>query len=437
MNFKKIFIRNYSMLFVLLACFSCQQEVEIEPVNAELSQLNHALVEALDLIGEDNEQALIFCDKVIENGIGQGADYQVGKAHWFKGYIFDVYKEDISQAYFNYRDALEYLAATDSSELKMSVHNNLGILYRQYGQYDAAIENYEQALKLSEALTPKQLSDLHYNLGVAYNLKGDPASFTLAESSLTKALELAEEITDEENIASVHNYIGVMYWEVGEYDVARIAYDNTIRSYENVAQDHPAREYVGKAYHGIGVTYMEEENYEAAIEAFRKALELKTTSSSIFVTKYDLGTVYHKMGDIETAVSVWKEAIKEKHNRLDREHVEIYARLTNALATEGSYEEAVGYAVEYNSQIQDILGSGEKYEIENNRILFADVIKEYAEFRKETPYYQTWWFISALLLGLAGGIYLIVYLQYRSKVNSKISENISRIKMEFDNIKLD
>ncbi len=430
--------KNLVSLILIVGLFTaCQHEADVAPVSLESRSLEIALGEALGVMDEDPDRALEICDKVIEEAKNAGAGFYVGKAYWYKGYVYDAYLEDISNAYFNYKDALDHLGTTDSSELKMSILNNLGILYRQYAHYDAAIENYNRAIMLEGDLTEKQASDLYYNLGVAYNLKGDPASFENAEVALTKSLALAERITDHGNIASIHNYIGLMYKEIGNYEVARIAYNNTIRTYQMVDKSNPVLEYVGKAYHGIGVTYMDEGAYEEAIGAFEKALVFKTTSSSIFVTKFDLGTVYQNLGQTKKAIKVWKEAVKEKHNQIDREHVEIYAKLTDALASEESFEDAVGYAQEYNQKIKDLLGSTEKYARENDQILFADIIKQYAEFRKETPYHQTWWFLITVCLLIGGTVYGLNYIYYRKKISTKVSENITRIQMEFDNLKLD
>ena len=264
----------------------------------------------------------------------------------------------MSKAYSLYNDALKSIALTDSSVVKMKIHTNLGLLYRFYGHYDAAIASYESALNLSEDLSLTQQSDLYYNLGVALKLKGDSVSFFGAEEAFTTSIELAKKIDYHHNIASVNNQIGLMYKAIGDYDMSRIAYENTISTYESAAD---MREYVGKAYHGIGVTYMDEGKYEQSVMAFKNALKHKKNSGSIFITKYDMGSVMMTSGKTEDAIGTWKEALDEKHNKNDREQVQIYADLTKALAARKDYKEALNYASVFNTNVNSILAEGEKY----------------------------------------------------------------------------
>ncbi|MEQ9425346.1 MAG: hypothetical protein RJQ09_13055 [Cyclobacteriaceae bacterium] len=414
---------------------SCDQEDEFEtPASVRSLDFDDMYSSIKEVMKDEPERAIRLCDETIKHAELIGSAYHSGKAKWYKAYIYDDILQEVSKAYFNYNDALKDLIRTDSSSLKMKVYTNVGLLYRFYGQFEAALNSYESALKLEEDLSVKQRSDLYYNYAVALKLKGDSASFYQAEDAFIKSLELAREIGDEANMASVNIQIGLMYKTVGEFEMARIAYRNTIRNYKGDAE---MADYVGQAYHGIGVTYMDEGNSNDAIQSFEKALLFKNKSGSIFITKYDLGSVLLSSGYSDEAIAIWQQALNETHDRNDIAQVKIYADLTKALDEKGRYAEALHYSNVYNSEVEKILAENVKYKELNNQILFADVIREYDEFNNAIPFYQQPRFIILLICILGPTGYFLMATYYRRKVTKKVSETVSEIQTEFQHLKID
>ena len=209
---------------------------------------------------------------------------------------------------------------------------------------------------------------------------------------------------------------------------------NTINTY---VSDSKFQEHVGRAYHGIGVTYMEEGNMEAAVRAFEKALEYKENSGSRFITKYDLGTVLKNNGQVDKAITVWKDALDEKHDKNSIEQVKIYADLTSALKMNDEYEEALSYSEVYQSSIQNIIQEGEQYKAKNDQVLFANIIKEYEEFKQPVPFFTRPSVILVMVLSSISVVYLLMILYYRSKSKRKVSEAVSNIQARFLDIKVD
>ncbi len=364
-----------ALCFTMLILSSCDQGTDVEIANQEANPaFDSVLTEVFYLMEDSPMPALEKLDNLISEAESINSKYYSGRAKWFKGYIYDDIVEDLSQAYLNYNEALQDILQTDDSSLKRNIYNNLGILYKIYGQYDAAITMYESALELKDELTETDLSDFYYNYGVALNKKGDSISFYRAGQALTKSLEYAQQIEYHENIASVYNLRGLMFKDRKNYEKARLEYDNTIRTYI----DNPdLQNTVGMAYHGIGVTYMLEQNTEASIRAFEKALEYKRESRSIFVTKLDLGTVLLRDGRMDDAIAVWKDALNEKYNKHNKEHVQIYSELASVLKKNSQFEEALGYSGIYASHMKDILNESENYKIKGDQVLFESAVNEY------------------------------------------------------------
>ncbi|MEQ9403885.1 MAG: tetratricopeptide repeat protein [Cyclobacteriaceae bacterium] len=430
------FVRLIGIFAITLITFtSCVQEADIKIVDPEVKATFDAELEAvLDLMEDDSSLALEKLDDLIADAESIESRYYSGSAKWYKAYIYDEIIGDVSEAYRHYNEALKDVLQTDDSSLKVQIYNNLGILYRFYGEYDRAISNYEAALKLKDDLSVRQLSDLYYNYGVALKLKGDDSSFTKAEQAFTQSLEHAKQIEYNSNIASVNNQIGLMYKAISNYEMARIAYENTIKTYVG---DPDMHEYVGKAYHGIGVTYMEEKNADAAIRAFAKALEYKRNSGSVFITKYDLGTILLREERSKEAIAVWKEALKEKHDKNSVEQVQIYSDLTSALKSNNQYEEALVYSQIYNTNIQDIIQEDDKYKSKSDQILFANVVNEYDAFNQTVPFFSRPSVILVMSLVTIVLVYLLLVVYYRSRSRKEVTEVVSKIQTEFLDIKVD
>lgn len=425
----------YLITIILFTFTSCVNEADIETTDPNSSaSFEAALADAKGMMTENPELAIDQLNKVIIDAEAANSIYYSGKAKWYKAYINDEIVGNVPEAYISYNEALKDLLQTDDSSLKLKIYNNLGVLYRYYEEYDAAIENYKAAILLEEDLGPNQLSNVYYNLGVALKLKGDEKSFLEAEQAFTTSLKFAREADNHDNIADINNQIGLMYKAMGDYEVARIAYNNTISTYVGNAD---LQEHVGRAYHGIGVTYMEEGNAAAAVRAFNKALEYKKRSSSIFVTKYDLGTILMRDGQLPKAIEIWKEALTEKHDRTNIEQVQIYSDLTAILKENEQFEEALGYSEIYQTNINKILAERESYKNSNDQVIFSNVINEYAEFNKSTPLFARPLFVVGVTLALIGLIYAIVFFYYRSRSRKKMNDMVSDLQSKFMDIKVE
>lgn len=430
-----------AFIALVLGCFflsSCEVNTGDEVIDPLMSEsLSSSLDGVLDYMYDEPGEAVKELDGIIEQAKTIPSPYFAGKALWYQAYLYDKKIEDVSKAYFGYNEALKYLNQTDDAVLRTKVRNNLATLNQFYGHYDLAIDTYLKVIEEKEKIDKKLLSNIYYNLGRTYKLKGDQDSFLKAEKAFTNSLQVAKAIEDHENIASVNNQVGMMYKDLQDYDMARIAYENTIRDYQEFDRESEAWEYVGKAFHGIGVTYMEERRYDLAIQSFEQALNYEKNSGTIFITKYDLGTVLYESGQMDRAVDVWRDALNEKHNKSDRIQVQIYAKLTTALATSGEHKEAVKYAQIYNGHIHDILTIGEKYRAKNNQVIFADIIREYDEFNQVIPFYKEPWAIALMFLFIAVAVYAGSHAYYQSKLSTKVSDTRSEIQVEFQNIKID
>ena len=204
----------FTLILPLVFVSSCEQTSDdTSALTMEESYFMSELSAIKDIMWDDPQSALVKADDIIKDS---NSDYFQGRAKYYKAFIYDDIIQDVSEAYFHYNESMKNLQLTDSSDAKMSVLNNLGLLYQFYGQYEAAFDSFERALELADDLSTEDLSDVYYNYGVALKYKGDQTSFYKAEEAFTKSLELARQIDYRGQVADVNNMIGIMYKDIKE-----------------------------------------------------------------------------------------------------------------------------------------------------------------------------------------------------------------------------
>lgn len=107
----------------------------------------------------------------------------------------------------------QVLKLNAKDELKILSNYNMGNAYADLGQYEEAIEAYQQAIKLNtESARPTTLSKPHNNLGLAY-----AASNRIAEAiaEFNRAVKL------NPDYAEAHYNLGVAYLQLGKKNKAR------------------------------------------------------------------------------------------------------------------------------------------------------------------------------------------------------------------------
>ena len=128
-----------------------------------------------------------------------------------------------------------------------AIYNYRGNAYYAKGDYDRAIQDYDQAIRLNP-------SDILYNArGDAYKKKGD--------------------------------------------------YDHAIQDFKEVIHLNPNSE---RAYYDRGDAYIDKDDYDRAIQDFNEAIHLNSNDANAY---NDRGVAYHRKGDYDRAIQDYNQAI--------------------------------------------------------------------------------------------------------------------------------
>src|SRR4029077_1030134 len=149
-----------------------------------------------------------------------------------------------------------------------------GAAHLQVADFDTAITEFEEALKLS----PRDAS-LHYNLGLALKLK-DKLPEAMVE------LRQAEELDPGQ--ADAHYTLGVTLWQQGDFAAAA----EDLRSATHAKPDY------AEAYYTLGTVLKQKGELQEAAAALRGAVGLQPDFAGAHTT---LATVLRQLGDTEGA----------------------------------------------------------------------------------------------------------------------------------------
>ena len=153
-------------------------------------------------------------------------------------------------------------------------HYNCGNAYFMQGDFDRAIQDYSETIKLNP-----HFADAYNNRGNAYSDKGD---FDQAIQDYSKAIEL------KPDLAEAYYNRGVAYGIKSEFDRAIQDFDKAIKLKSDFAE----------AYNIRGMAYSNKRNFDQAIQDFDKAIELNPDLAGAY---FNRGCTWLHLGEWEKA----------------------------------------------------------------------------------------------------------------------------------------
>jgi tetratricopeptide (TPR) repeat protein len=188
------------------------------------------------------------------------------------------------------------LAAEDAN-----FYNNQGISLGQKGEFDKAIEDFDQALRLDPNFT-----QAYYNRGKVWGLKGE---FDKDIADCDQALRL------DPNFTLAYYNRGKAWGLKGEFDKAIADFDQALRLDPNYAP----------AFNNRGLCWKGKDQFDKAIADFDQALRLDPNFALAFNNR---GLSWQGKGEFDKAIADYKQAL-----RLDPNYAIAYNNLAWLQAT--------------------------------------------------------------------------------------------------------
>lgn len=241
--------------------------------------------------------------------IRKGGDDLKGLAQTYNNLV-NLYgvqkKHDLAIEYAN--KALEIYQNLNEPMGIAIAHLNVGNTYNEKGDYKKAMEGYVSATKIFEEINvPRGVQACV--LGMAAVLEKQ-LLFEEAKEYLRKSLDMSIRLNSKKNIAHSYNNIAklILKQDSTQIDSSLFYYQKALEIYEEIGDE----EGISRGLSNVGTNYWKKGNYEKAVPYLEKAIRLneKNGVSNRSVTAYiSLGKHHLKRNEPQQAIPYFEKAL--------------------------------------------------------------------------------------------------------------------------------
>jgi tetratricopeptide (TPR) repeat protein len=191
-------------------------------------------------------------------------------------------------------------------KLKGEVLNEAGLVYKDKGEWDKAIDYYQRSLAIDEKVGDEHgMSAIFNNLGSVYQDKGE---WDKALEYYQRSLEIDEKVGDEHGMATTLNNLGLVYKAKGEWDKAIDYYQRSLEIKEKVGDEHG----MSTTFNNLGLVYKAKGEWDKAIDYYQRSLAIdeKVGDEHGMAFSYNnIAMLYQAQGRLEEAISLLEESL--------------------------------------------------------------------------------------------------------------------------------
>ncbi|NJN13463.1 MAG: tetratricopeptide repeat protein [Richelia sp. SL_2_1] len=258
------------------------------------------------------------------------------------GSIVSIYRNFLGnnqQALKYTEEVLELNRKTGEKDEEASTLNQQGDIYIQQGDYQLALDHYNEALQIELSITknPKAAARTLGNIALLYNSLGDS---NLSIRTYNQALDIYRKLDNKAQQARTLIYTGGVYQKNGQFNEALTSYNEALKLLNK--EDYI---YEISIRYGLARTYRDQKDYPRAFEAANLALELSKKHKSSFqeIASIEIiGSIYIAQGDYKNALDSYQKALNGyRQSKLKPKEAETLNTISMAYSFEKQYQQAI------------------------------------------------------------------------------------------------
>ncbi len=366
----------------------------------------------------------------------------------------DIYKNSSPDSAINYYNiALSIAIKAKSNGYIAKTYNQIGLVYRDQGAMDKALDYYMKSLKIYETLGNKKgLSECYNNIGnIHFDISGtiDDSlnSFKIAEYEIAieyhlKSLQIEKELGNIKEMSKSYNNLGSIFAEKKSYDTAIAYFDQSLKIREKLGDKNG----ISKCYNNIGLVYFFKSDYEKALDYYLKSLKIKEEIEDINGISLVLGNI----AITNIKLKNYLQAIVNANKSLDIAlktgalpfQKNAYQHLALAYDSLKNFEQVVKYqklTMEINEEILNEESNAQikqmeaRYQSEKKQLEIDNLTKDQA--LKDTKLAKQRIIMYSFLLGfiIVTLFSVLLYRQYNAKKNANIKLEQKNIDIQHKN----
>ncbi len=260
-----------------------------------------------DYMYKDTDSALYFARKASKLSNRLEDNEGLIQAIKLQGIAFDVVSEYDSALYY-YNNALEYAINLKDTSQVASLYSNIGLTGLHKGDLKFALENFLNARKLFEVISPYSngLAGTYNNIGIIYlRLK----NYSQALSYFNHALPIYDKHDNKIGVGAILTNIADVYHAQGRLHDAR----NTLMESIEIKEETNDLYGLSIAYNRMASMLIEKDSLDEAGKWLEKTLHC----ASRIDNKNTVVSAYHMMQKIFSQKGQYNKAIRYNHLALD------------------------------------------------------------------------------------------------------------------------
>ncbi|WP_431136320.1 tetratricopeptide repeat protein [Psychroserpens mesophilus] len=295
------------------------------------------------------------------------------------------YKNDPQSALLILEKALQISEANNNHYQIAKSKNNLGIVNRDLGAFEKAIQLSSEALHTNDSILK---ASAYNNIGV---VNRNLAKYDDALQNYLNALAIYQAKQMKSEIATTFNSIGLVY-SYNNINNKAIEYHLKAKAIFEVLDNKKG---ISEAYNNIAIIYANDGDLEKALDYFKYSLEIEymlDDKKGIAESVNNVGAVYYYLNEIDSALVYFRQSLAIEKSIGDMAGISAsYNNLANVLIETGRLKDTKAYidsAMHFakNSKvavdIESALDNYSKYyEAKNDSKTALNYFKELVTFR--------------------------------------------------------
>jgi len=265
-------------------------------------------------------------------------------------------------------EELEYLNGKDVAL------RNIGSGYFFLSDYDKALSNYLESLKIMESISDKSgIAECFHSLG---NIYLEIKKYNKALEYYQKSLDIKNKFGDKISIAATLNNIGIIFLNLGENTKAMDYHQKSLQLKKEAGDS------IGISYslNNIGFVYFNKNNFNKALEYYYKSLDIRQTIGSkkeIAVSLYNIGEAYVKLNDFSKAVYYLEKSLELANETDTRKLIMIiYNTYSDLYYNLEDYKQAYEYHILYSGMKDSIYTKESSEQVAKMQTIYETEKKE-------------------------------------------------------------
>ncbi|MHA1191450.1 MAG: tetratricopeptide repeat protein [Promethearchaeota archaeon] len=216
---------------------------------------------------------------------------------------FDMYEDALRCA----NKVLDHAKKLDDQDWVVTALNNIGQLYTKKGEYDVALQYYNDGKRTADHIKDLELvAECINEIGNLYYLKG---MFDESMESWNEALKINKKMKDEEGIAINIAAIARVYSRRTKYKEALTHFNKALEIYEKYGNLKAKATILGE----IANSYYKQQIYEEAVSFWKESLMILDQLGNISKK----ATLINNIGKVHEVNEKYDEALKSYEEALD------------------------------------------------------------------------------------------------------------------------